>query len=199
MAQSFDFPEIIGILNHSKNVEIDTKPLAAQPGRWSLHKGRYIVHTSTSDFEVLYLGSSATRADIDDAARRFTPESTQVVYANSLDRHAIKYHREKLGTSPERFWSTRDYLKSFIRDELETYLDQLERLKPRFYTEPHVETPLGVTGKRPNRLLSFLKSPRFEIETAEGLTVLLGEPGQGKTYMSQHLVSALAASRQALR
>ena len=194
MTPSFDFPEIIRLLNHSKNIDIDTNPLAAQQGRWSLHKGRYTVHTSTTEFEVLYIGSNATHADIDDAARRFTPQSTQVVYANSLDRHATKYHREKLGASPERFWSTRDYLKSFIRDELDTYLGQLRKLKPQFYTEPHVETPLGVTGKKPNRLLSFLKSPRFENGTAEGLTVLLGEPGQGKTYMSQHLVSTLAAS-----
>ena len=181
MAQSFDFGEIIGLLNHSKNIAIASGPVVEQPGRWSLHRGRYTVHTSITEFEVLYIGSSATQADIDEAARYYKEGSTQVVYANSLDRHARKYHHKRLGRSPERFWSTRDYLKSFIRDELDAYLAQLTKLKPRFYTEPQVETPLGVTGRRPNRLLSFLRSPRFEAETAEGLTVLLGEPGQGKT------------------
>ena len=194
MAQSFDFGEIISLLNHSKNIAIDSPPVVEQPGRWSLHTGRYTVHTSTTAFQVLYIGASATQADVDDAARHYDAGSTQVVYANSLDRHARKYHHERLGRSPERFWSTRDYLKSFIRDELDAYLAQLTKLKPQFYTEPQVETPLGVKGRRPNRLLSFLKSPRFETETAEGLTVLLGEPGQGKTYMSQHLVSTLARS-----
>ena len=194
MAQSFDFGEIIDLLNHSKNIAIDSSPTIARPGRWSLHKGCYIVHTSTTEFEVLYVGSKATHDDIDDAARHYMPGSTQVVYANSLDSRARKYHEERLGDDRERFWSTKDYLRSFIRDELKSYLAQLRKLTPQFYTDPHIETPLGVKGKRPNRLLAFLRSPRFENGTAEGLTVLLGEPGQGKTYMSQHLVSGLATS-----
>ena len=194
MTPTFDFPEIISLLNHSKNITIDNEPAATRKGRWSLHKGRYTVHTSTTEFEVLYIGSSATHDDMDDAARHYKKESTQVVYANSLERHRKRYHEERLGQAPERFWSTRDYLRSFIRDELDTYLEQLRHLTPEFYMEPYVETPLGNRGKTPNRLLSFLESPRFDGETVEGLTVLLGEPGQGKTYMSRHLVSRLAGS-----
>ncbi len=191
---SFDFAEIIQLLNHSKNISIESTPTASADGRWTIHRGRYSVHTSTSAFEVLYLGSGATHSDIDAAAEHYTPGLTQVVYASSLDRRRRKYHRERFPESAGQFWSMKEYLRSFIREEVDAYLKQLKSLATPFYTEPPMETPLGTTGKRPNRLLDFLRSPRFEDEADEGLSVLLGEPGQGKTYMSQFLVSTLAGS-----
>ena len=158
MAQSFDFGEIIDLLNHSKNIEIAGSPVAEQQGRWSLHTGRYTVHTSATPFEVLYVGASATRGDIDQAARHYKTESTQVVYANSLDRHTTKYHHERLGRAPERFWSTKDYLKSFIRDELDTYLAQLTKLQPRFYTETTSRDTTRSQGQEAQSALEFPKN-----------------------------------------
>ena len=193
-AKPFDFNEIVGLLNNSRSVSIDASPIASRPGRWALHRGRYKVHTSTIDFEVLYLGSEITHEGIDEAYRHFKPGTTHVVYANSLDSQRRKYHEERFGRPPDKFWTTKAYLQSFIREELDAYLAKLKQLKPQFYIDPQVTTPAGTKGKIPNPLLSALKSPRFEDETAEGLIVLLGEPGQGKTYMSQYLVSELAES-----
>lgn len=190
---SFDFPEIISLLNNSRNIFIEEIPTVEAKGRWALHKGYYSVHTSKSKFEVLYIGSNATHDDIDAAARNCNFGETQVVYANSLDKRTRRYHEERLGQrSPEKFWSTKEYLRSFIRDELDVYLSQLQKLVPQYYINPPVQIPRGATKKQP--LEEFLKSPRFENESTEGLSVLLGEPGQGKTYMSQYLVSKFAAS-----
>ena len=195
-AKPFDFQEIIDLLNNSRSVSIDSTPLVQRQGRWALHRGRYKVHTSTIDFEVLYLGSEVTNDAIDEAFNKhFRPGKTHVVYANSLDAKRRRYHEERFGSPADRFWSTKAYLRSFIREELDSYLGTLRQLTPVFYIDPQVTTPAGTTGKIPNPPLAALTSPPFEEETAEGLIVLLGEPGQGKTYMSQFVVSELAKSQ----
>lgn len=194
-AKPFDFNEIVSLLNNSRSVSIDTEPAAGRPGRWALHRGQYKVHTSTIEFEVLYLGSDITHDGIDEASRHFRAGRTHVVYANSLDKPQRRYHEERFGKPADKFWTTKAYLQSFIREELDAYLAKLRQLKPRFYIDPQVTTPAGIKRKIPNPLLGALRSPRFEDETAEGLIVLLGEPGQGKTYMSQYLVSELSESQ----
>jgi hypothetical protein len=190
----FEFREIIDLLNNSKNVSIDEAPMTQREGKWALYRGRYKVHTSTIDFEVLYLGADATHDAMDEAHRHFRPGDTQVVYASSLDGRRRKYHQELFGSPANRFWTTKSYLQSFIREELDAYLDSFGS-SPDFYIDPQVTTPIGTKGRFPNPLLAALRSPRFEEETAEGLIVLLGEPGQGKTYMSQFVVSELAKSQ----
>jgi len=191
----FQFREIIDLLNHSRSVSIDDTPIFEREGKWALHRGRYKVHTSTVDFEVLYLGPEATNEAIDEAHKRFRPGLTHVVYAGSLGNRRRRYLEERFGSPAGRFWSVKEYLHSFIREELDAYLAKLRDLAPVFYIDPQVTTPAGTRGRIPNPLLAALKSPRFEEETSEGLSVLLGEPGQGKTYMSQFVVSELARSQ----
>jgi prepilin-type processing-associated H-X9-DG protein len=70
---------------------------------------------------------------------------------------------------------------------------------PRDYVDPHVETPGGFDVKRPNPLLSFMTDPDTHSRALSGkVAVLLAEPGQGKTYMSRHLVSKLPESRRGI-
>lgn len=190
----FDFNEIIALLNKTKSVSIDLEPREKRDGRWSLHDGRYKVHTSTMAFDVLYLSRDVTNENVDEAHRFFHPGHTHVVYAPSLDNRGRRYYRERFGSPEDHFWSSRDYIQSFIRDELNAYIDKVKTLDPRYYIDPQVTTPAGTKGKIPNPLLSALRAPRFEKNTSEGLSILLGEPGQGKTFMSQFLVYHLAQS-----
>ena len=190
----FDFPEIVTLVNKSKTVSIDLEPRKKRDGRWSLHAGRYKVHASTMDFDVLYLGPESTQESIDEAHNFWRPEHTHVVYAPSLDKRRRKYHRERFEQS-DLFWNSKEYIHSFIHDELDAYLDKIRLLAPKYYIDPQVTTPAGTKGKIPNPLLAALRAPRFENTTSEGLSILLGEPGQGKTFMSQFLVSELVRSQ----
>lgn len=56
----FGFSEIVALLNKSKGVSIELEPHKKRDGRWSLHRGRYRVHTSTMAFDVLYLAPEIT-------------------------------------------------------------------------------------------------------------------------------------------
>ena len=190
----FTFNEIVTLVNKSKTVSIDLEPRRKRDGRWSLHAGRYKVHASTMDFDVLYLGPGSTQESIDEAHTFYHSGHTHVVYAPSLDKRRRKYHRERFGQS-DLLWNSKEYIHSFIHDELEAYLDRIKKIAPKYYIDPQVTTPAGTTGKIPNPLLNALRAPRFEQATSEGLSILLGEPGQGKTFMSQYVVSELVRSQ----
>lgn len=193
-----DFSEIAELLNHSRTVKIDLKPVKEQPQNWALYSGQYKVHISTYPFKVLYLHSAATRNSIYAAHRlAFDPNDTQVVYAPSLDQQRTPgVHRELFATRAKGFWTTREYLASFIKEELEVYVSKLRGLSPKFYIDPRVETPAGFIRKRPNPVLSLLMDRDPGCGIQEGmLGILLAEPGQGKTYMSYDLVSALCKGK----
>lgn len=196
--KSLDFAELVSLLNSSRSVSIDSTPVTGRDGRWGLYSGTYKVHTTTVPFEVLYIGSDATHGNMDDARGHFKKGQTQVVYASSLDRGRRKYHVELFGDPADKLWSVKGYIQSFIRDELDSYVGKLQALAPKDYIDPQVTTPAGTKGKIPNPILAALQAPKFEEDSAEGLVVLLGEPGQGKTYMSRHLVSQLATAKTLL-
>lgn len=194
MVERFDFREIAELLNSSRAVSITTDPVVGQKGKWGLYHGEYRVHVQRVPFEILYLHADATNESLMEAERRaFTPNRTQVVYANSLDSRRHRFHAELFERRAKGFWTTKEYLASFIREELDTYLSRIRGLAPELYIDPQVETPAGTKGKIPNPLLGYLKHPFSEM-SAEGIGVLLGDPGQGKTYMSQYLVASLANS-----
>jgi hypothetical protein len=194
MPKRYDFREIAELLNSNRTVSINPEPVLGRAGKWGLYHGEYRVHVSRVTFEILYLHADATHDSMQEADRQaFTPKRTQVVYANSLDDRKLRYHAELFSSRAAGFWTTKQYLESFIRDEVESYLQRIKSLEPPLYIDPQVETPAGTKGKIPNPLLGYLKHPYSEQGT-NGIAVLLGSPGQGKTYMCQYLVSSLAKS-----
>ena len=95
-------------------------------------------------------------------------------------------------------WTTKEYLASFIKDELQVYLKKLIEQQPKFYIDPRVETPASIPIRTPNPLRSFLcdPEPASQGQTGRGrLAIVFAEPGQGRTYMSRHLVSELAKAK----
>lgn len=154
---SLDFREIASLINYSRTTTIDLEPLKATSGRWALHRGQHRVHTSVYAFGVLYLQSTATLEDMRTAIRTVGDlQNTDVVYPPSLRRPT---EFAGLFAKAKGVWTTRDYLVSFIKDELDTYLKRLAALAPKFYIDPRVETPSGIPIKIPNPLLSFLRDP----------------------------------------
>ncbi len=190
---SLDFREIASLINYSRTTTIGLDPLTASPGRWALHRGEHRVHTSVYPFGVLYLQSSATLDDMRTAANAVDDlKNTDVLYPPSLRRPT---EFSLLFAKAKGVWTIREYLVSFIKDELNTYLQRLANLAPRFYIDPRVETPSGIPIRVPNPLLSFLRDPDSTSSPLTGkLAILLAEPGQGKTYTSRYLVSTLARS-----
>jgi hypothetical protein len=190
---SLDFKEIASLINYSRTTTIDLNPVTSTTGRWALHRGEHRVHTSAYPFGVLYFQSTATLDDIKSAVKSTDDlEHTDVVYPPSMRRPA---EFSSMLAKAKGVWTTRDYLVSFIKDELQAYLEKLADLEPRFYIDPRVETPSGIPIKIPNPLLSFLRDPDSKSSPLTGkLAILLAEPGQGKTYTSRFLVSTLARS-----
>lgn len=194
--EPLDFSDIAELLNHSRTTKISRKPDDQLAGNWELYRGEHRVHTESIPFEVLYLQSKATADGLKVAATRLRGERAYVVYAPSLDAR-LKAHHEIFRERVKGLWTTTEYLKSLFSEELEAYNQKLASLSPRFYIEPDVVVPAGMKRKIPNPLLSFLGDIAAFDETTPGeIGVLLAEPGQGKTYMSQFLVSKLSQSKK---
>src|SRR5690242_14693830 len=191
--QIIDFKDIAQLLNYSRTTYIDLSPVQSKEGRWAIYKGTHKVHTSSLSFKVLYLYSAASQEDIRSALRALgNPDDTHVVYPPSLDR-SIRTNTEiaSIRKKTQGIWNTREYLVSFIKEEIQTYLKKLADQAPHDYIDPRVETPSGFQIKTPNPVFSFLSDP--ETEKVKGkLGILLAEPGQGKTYMSRYLVSRIS-------
>jgi hypothetical protein len=191
--QNIDFRDIAQLLSYSRTTNIDPLPVKAREGRWALYGGVHKIHTSSLPFKVLYLYAAATQEDIRNAAREFSQDETvHVVYPPSLERTIRgKTDIASVLNRATGVWSTREYLVSFIKDEIQTYLKKVTDQTPGDYIDPRVETPSGFAIKTPNPLLSFLRDPESERGTGK-LGILLAEPGQGKTYMSRYLVSKIS-------
>ena len=188
--------DIARLINHSRTTEIDPTPRIKERG-WSVHSGKHKVHESSFPFRVVYLTSNATQHDLLNAAQQLTDDnSTHVVApATILAKHNAFISGRRLFEKAKHTWTTKEYLLSYVTEEVQKYLEKMRSLAPRYYIDPRVETPSGIPRKVPNPVLSFLRGDRFESGLEEGaLTVLLAEPGQGKTYMSRHLVAEIAGA-----
>jgi len=190
---SLDFEEVAGLLNLSKNTQIDLTPSRRSDLGWALHDAHHKVHASTYPFQILSLQAKITKERIDRLSReKVVTEETHVVYAPSLDRR-FTAHRDLFKKKAKGVWSLKDYLTSYLKEDLEKYVTAIKAQKPIYYIDPQVLVPIGIPRKIPNPLLGFLRESNTDRDTPEGdLAVLLAEPGQGKTYMSQYLVSRLA-------
>jgi len=201
--QPLDFDEIMFLLNRSRTTHINKEPIKKEEGMWALYEGEYKVHFGSMSFDVLYINSKASLDGIERAkSQAFTPNKTQVVYPPTLGektknnipfRQTIRNLFKETAKGP---WTTKEYLRTFIKDELQAYVLQLPKKSPPYYIDPHVTTPGGSERRIPNPLGSFLLDPEPDDYTANGvLGILLAEPGQGKTYMCHHLVSEVINSR----
>jgi len=194
-----DFLEIARLINFSRTTQIDVSPGVGKDGRWGLFDGEHRVHTSVYPFKVLYIYAAASNTDIREAAKainELNPRDIDVVHAPSVDSLARR-HTEiaQLFRSAKGLWTTRDYLRSFIKDELQTYLQKITEQAPKYYVDPSVAVPAGVRRKIPNPLFSFLQEPSPGATGKGHVAILLAEPGHGKTFMSRHLVAQLAQNK----
>ena len=194
--EPLEFREIASLVSLSRTTVIDEQPSQRGAG-WSIYPGRIQVQGWNHRFQVLYLTSSCTAEQVKDARAAAAIGSghldNHVVFAPSLDNRHRK-HRELQGVDVKGVWNTRDYLRSFIADELTTYRKRLHEEEPQYYIEPKIETPSGFVKKTPNPLESLLlqrDNPRVDNPT--GIPgVLLADPGQGKTYSTRYLATRLS-------
>lgn len=187
------FEEVKQLLNSCRLTELSDRPTKGESGRWELYEGSYRVHVYTYKFSLLYFFSDVRKDDLARAKiAAFTPQETIVVYAPSSNLvPSIKNLFEK---EAKGFWSTSEYLRSFMANELAAYRNKLIEDLPSDYIEPTFTVPSGVLRKFPNPIQSFLKDPEYKTEHGgEGLlAVVLAEAGHGKTYLCQWLVAKLA-------
>lgn len=190
-----EFREIAGLISLSRTTTIDEQPSSKGSG-WEIYPGTVQVQGWRHGFQVLYLASSCTVEQVNEARAAAAiadgPIDNHVVYAPSLDnRH--RTHHGLDGPNVKGVWNTRDYLGSFIAAELERYRTQLQKEEPQHYINPQIDTPSGVPRRLPNPLESFLthRDGVKEEDLAGSLGILLAEPGQGKTYSTRHVATRL--------
>ena len=194
--KQLNFREVAELINHSQTTQIELDPVM-QEEDWDLYVGRYRIHAHEHEFRVLNLRSNVSNNGLRDAkSRAFKPRHTQVVYAPSIDDR-MTAHRALFEGESSGFWNLREYLQSFFAKEHESYKNALAELAPSDYIEPQVKVPAGVNRMRPNPLHSLLidRAPQGQQQPGT-LGVLLAGPGQGKTYMTQYLVTAVMHMRQ---
>lgn len=187
------FDEVKQLLNACRLTELADKPTKSESGKWELYEGVYRVHVYTYKFSLLYLFSDVRKENLVIAKKNaFIPQETIVVYAPSSNIvPSIKSLFEK---EAKGFWSTPEYLRSFMATELTAYRKKLVEDLPKDYIEPKFTVPSGVLRKYPNPIESFFKDPEYKTEHGidGSLAVVLAEAGHGKTYLCQWLVAKLA-------
>jgi hypothetical protein len=188
--KSLDFTEVASIINKSKSTEIETSPMDLLKGKWALYKGTNKVSTFIYKFYILYLYAEFRKDDARRAANAILyPKNTQIVYAPSLNVSFID-EIKVLKKDIAGCYNIKEYLLSFIRDQMSNYTGKLKSLKPAYFVEPSYETPSGILRKIPNPVAAFFTDQTEDLEGG-ALGVLLAEPGQGKTYTAQQITISL--------
>jgi len=194
-----NFVDVARLVNRIGTITIPETPSDEDAGQWALHASTVQVGGITSQVNVLYLYADATmegtrRArQICSKAGNRTP--VQVVYADSLlkkSKTVVQSFEEKANS----VLGLTEYFSSFIRTQTENYVGKVRSLDFKNYVDPHVKVADSFARKVPNPALSYLLDPDMTGSRFTGtLGVLLGEPGQGKTFMSRYLADACASRK----
>jgi hypothetical protein len=190
--EPLNFSEVMELVNRTGSTSISADPFKEESGKWALHKGSVRSGGLAFDFYVMCLLSDAVQESFKAArtALEELPKTTpkQVVYPPSLAEKYPRLRRSFLQIT-DNVLPLPEYFRSFLRQQVETYLTKIRDLTPAHYVHPQITVPRGVTRKTPNPVLSLLidrdMGPTPTGAGAVGL--LLAEPGQGKSFMSQYL------------
>jgi hypothetical protein len=190
---SLTFDEVAKLINHSRVTEIDCgRPREEDPGKWALYSGMNRVPNFKYPFSILFLGAACSQEGIKSAGKSLSdPSNTHVVFAPSL-RIKREQIENLLGKKVAGIGDTKDFLFSFVRDQLSKYQAKLS-VPSWDFVEPFFEVPSGFKHKRPNPLMLFLEQS-YKEDQGE-LAVLLGEPGQGKTYTAKYVAYEVCTRR----
>lgn len=183
------FEEVLGLVNRTRITSMSAKPVLSGNG-WRLHEGCYKVHAAEIPFKVLYLESKALQKDALDAKRNVINERRlHVVFAES-----IGFAPEPIFENADLCKSLKAYLVSFISSELDEYRKALIARGPKDFVQPQLRVPAGVSTLSAQYSLErfFTDPPSAVGDQGKNCAVLLATPGQGKTFMAEHLVAALA-------
>ena len=197
MAQ-ITFSDIASFINYSRSTQIEPMPWKEEKGRWQIHNALHSVHTAKYPFAVVYFFSEATQWQMTEALRQIPQNipDVHVVYPESQSKNLHKLFESGKWPNIKNKWTTREFLLSFIKVELDAYLQKLRTSNPSDYIDPSVETPSGFKRKVPNPIINYLIDGNTTSQPLNGtLAIVLAEAGQGKTYMSRHLVGQLAEAR----
>jgi hypothetical protein len=190
------FVEVAKLINHSRVTEINCdRPRQEHAGRWAIYDGVNKVPNFKYPFTILFLSADCTQEAIRAAGKALAdPANTQVVFAPSI-RSSKGQIEDFLARKVAGIADTKDFLLSFLRDQLSKYQAKLS-IPSSDFVEPGFEVPSGLTLKRPNPLMLFLEQP-YKADQGE-LAILLGEPGQGKTYTAKYVAYEVSSRRASI-
>jgi hypothetical protein len=178
-----DFLAIVSLVNNTLTTQMELEPIDGVKGRWSLFAGSHRIQGDNYPIQVLYLHTDFASSDVPDIQRRVRLSHTKIVCPPSaVERRYLSPLKE----SARGFYTPKDYIASFIADQLSAYRARLRELAPPFYSEPRIASPPAAGDDEVNPLRHLLTRSRGE------LAILLADPGQGKTYFSDHLVSTMS-------
>lgn len=198
-----EFSEVIEIANCTGGTRIDPEPIKAVSGKWQLFEGNHRVHQFLYPFKLLLLMSEIVEGDLVAIAAEVPATSIFVVCPENVYSRPFV---QEFAKRARGFWSTGKYLGSFVEVEFIDYKSRAKKLEPRYYTSPNIlqregRSRAGRTKASSGR--NSMRSPLYDMladqsSGASSIVVLLAEAGQGKSYMSQYLVSRLNKSSESL-
>lgn len=127
MPPVLDFNDIARLLNFTRTTSIETKPIETGKS-WALYEGEHKLPTRSYRFSVLYFNTSAAIEDIKSALPATSKYGDRdVVYPASLQQRFSGANSDisKLLQNTNGARGTRDYLMSFVRNEIQAYLKSI--------------------------------------------------------------------------
>lgn len=194
-----DFGEVIELVNRTGMLQMNPEPVARDGGRWSLYAGTVRIGAMELIHNVLYLMpglSRRTELAAGIAALKLQDRGSskgQIVYADILvddDRFP------SLGRNDQTFGNyvrsgARQFFMSLAKQQLATYLSNIRQLDLRDYVDPSLATVAnGHDVGAATNIRQAVLSPLRRRDPA--LSVLVAEPGQGKTYLCRYIAQTAA-------
>jgi hypothetical protein len=198
---NIDFKEVIALTNKTGALTISDQPEEADGGRWAIYSGQLRGGSIKAPLDILYVSSSMnSRDDLDRAKRQLLARGgvrlRQIVYANSLIDDG-RFPGVALGDSEDGIprSGVREFFWSFAEQQLYEYIKQIrDRYSLADYIQPDVRGQSHGVSHASDDLWGRVYGRQPSAFKNGGISVLLAEPGQGKTYFSKYLTQRLASA-----
>ncbi len=185
--QPLRFEEVAKLINRSGTTNIDLTSIGQERTKWRIHNANVKSGKISFPYKILYISSDITAEDLPSIRREASKHKhIQVVYPQSLATRSGVIRELSASEEQLELFTIQAYLKSFIAQQLNIYLEKLNDRRPTDYIDPHIVSPSGIDRKTPNPVFNFLSEKDVE---SGSLSALLADPGQGKTYMTRELAS----------
>lgn len=168
-----DFDKILIVVNRLGRIIIETDPWVEAAGRYSIYKAKEVtLKKGVAAFDVVYLHNAVSRENLEELLPLIV-DKTLAEFVCDVDKLRFDIHKVE-GIGITNIYTERAFFLRYAISIQESASQYLRNQQPTCYTKPKID------------LIKKIPATVASSGNKGSVKVILGGPGQGKTYYACH-------------